>query len=68
MPERHKTLDELEEEEGRLDTEISVARKRLMLRAIDRRMGRKGSWRLFSENGKLSGFSPSRALNWLKNN
>lgn len=67
MPD-HKTLEELEEEEGHLDAEISVARKRALLAAIDKKMGQKGGWRLFSSNGKMSGFSPSRAWHWLKNN
>lgn len=67
MPE-HKTLEELEEEEGRLDTEISVARKRVILRAVDNKMGQKGGWRLFSDNGKMSGFNLSRAIHWLRNN
>lgn len=68
MGEEPKTLEELEEEGGRLDAEISVAKKRKILNAIDKRMGQKGGWRLFSDNGKLSGFSLSRARAWLKNN
>lgn len=65
---KHKTLEELEEEEGQLDAEISVARKRTILKAVDRKVGQKGGWRLFSSNGKMSGFSLSRAINWLRNN
>lgn len=68
MAKEEKTLEELDEENGRLDTEISVARKRAILKAIDRKVGQKGSWRLFSDNGKMSGFSLSRAINWLRNN
>ena len=68
MTEKHKTLEELEEEEGLLDAEISVAKKRKILNAIDNRMGQKGGWGLFSSNGKLSGFSFSRAKAWLKKN
>lgn len=67
MP-KHKTLEQLEEEEGQLDAEISVGKKRKVLEAIDQRMGEKGAWRRFSTNGKLSGFSLSRAYHWLKNN
>lgn len=67
MPE-HKTLEELEDEDSRLDTEVSIAKKRALLNAIDKRMGVKGGWKLFSDNGKLSGFSPARAWHWLKNN
>jgi len=66
--EEHKTLEELEEEEGHLDAEISVAKKRRILNAIDSRMGQKGGWRLFSDNGKMSGFNLRRAINWLKSN
>lgn len=65
---KYKTLEELEEEEGQLDAEISVARKRAILAAVDRKMGQKGGWRLFSDNGKMSGFSLRRAITWLKNN
>lgn len=66
MPD-HKSLEELEEENGELEAEISVAKKRAILRAIDKRMGEKGGWRRFSDNGKMSGFSLSRALHWLRN-
>ena len=65
---KHQTLEELEEEEGQLDVEISVAKKRAILVAIDNRMGQKGGWRLFSSNGKMSGFSLSRAIAWLRKN
>jgi len=68
MAKEPKTLEELEEENTQLDTEISVAKKRKVLMAIDRRMGQKGGWRLFSDNGRMSGFSLTRALTWLKNN
>jgi len=68
MPEKHKTMEELEEEDGLLDAEISVAKKRAVLAAIDKKTGTKGGWRLFSSNGKMSGFSLSRAIAWLKKN
>jgi len=61
-----KTLSELQEEDEKLDTELSVARKRAMLKAIDAKMGQKGSWRLFSDNGKLSGINWTRIKNRLK--
>jgi len=67
MP-KQKTFEELEEEGGLLDAEISVARKRAVLAAIDKKTGQKGGWRLFSSNGKMSGFSLSRAMAWLRNN
>ena len=67
MP-KPKTLEELEEEEGQLDAEISVAKKHKILAAIDNRLGEKGGWRRFSTNGKMSGFSLSRAIAWLKAN
>tara|TARA_Y100000310_G_scaffold164294_1_gene164125 strand:+ start:6719 stop:6925 length:207 start_codon:yes stop_codon:yes gene_type:complete len=68
MKKEPKTLEELQEEEGRLDVEISVTRKRAMLNTIDKKAGQKGYWRLFSDNGKLSGLNLRRALNWLRNN
>ena len=64
MPE-HKSLEELEEEDGKLDVEISVARKRAMIKAIEQREG-KGSWRLFSSNGRLSGLNWTRLKNRLQ--
>ncbi len=62
---RHKTLADLEEEEEQLDTEISVAKKRAMLREVDSRMG-KGGWRKFSDNGKKSGINWARVWAWLR--
>lgn len=62
----NKTLAELQEEDERLDTEVSVARKRAMIKAIDAKMGQKGSWRLFSDNGRLSGLNWDRIKNRLR--
>jgi len=61
----HKSLEELEEEDGKLDVEVSVARKRAMIKALEKREG-KGSWRLFSTNGKLSGLNWTRIRNRLR--
>ena len=67
MFKRHKTLAELQEEDEYLDTEVSVTRKKAMIKALNARMG-KGSWRLFSDNGKKSGLNWGRIKNWLKSN
>lgn len=62
-----KSLAELQEEDERLDTELSVAKKKALIKQLESKMG-KGSWRLFSDNGKMSGLSWDRIKNWLKNN
>jgi len=67
MPE-HKSLEELEEEDGKLDVEISVARKKAMLKAVDAKMGQKGGWRILSSNGRLRGLNWDRVRNWLRTN
>lgn len=61
----NKSLADLQEEDEMLESEISVARKRAMLKELDRRGGR-GFWRKFSDNEKLSGMNWRRALNWLR--
>ena len=62
---RTRTLDELEEEDERLDTEVSVARKRAMIKQLNMQAG-KGSWRMFSDNGKVSGIDWQRVKTWLR--
>lgn len=64
---REKSLAELQEEDERLDSEISVSRKKVLLKSLDSRMG-KNSWKLFSNNGQKSGIDFHRIINWLKNN
>ena len=63
----NSTLADLQEEDERLETEISVARKRLIIKEIDNRGG-KGFWRKFSNNNKKSGMDWHRAWNWLRSN
>lgn len=60
-----KTLAESQEEDERLTTEVSIARKRAMIRELERREG-KGSWKMFSDNNKKSGINFSRVWAWLK--
>jgi len=62
---RPKTLAELQEEDERLDTEVSVARKKAMIRQAERQAG-KGSWRMFSDNGRASGINWQRMMAWLR--
>ena len=37
--ERHKTLAELQEEDEHLETEVSIARKRAVIRELNRQAG-----------------------------
>jgi len=65
MPD-HKTLEELEEENERLDSELSIKQKRALIYTIDREAGFKGAWKMFSDNGKASGINWTRILNRLR--
>lgn len=64
---KEKTLADLQDEDERLDAELSVAQKRAILNKTEAKLG-KGGWKRFSSNGKSSGFDFRRALNWLKSN
>ena len=57
--------NELEEEDERLDTEVSIAKKRAMLRELDARAG-VGSWKTFSSDGTKKGIDFKRVWHWLK--
>jgi uncharacterized lipoprotein YehR (DUF1307 family) len=59
------TLQELQEQDEYLTTEVSVKKKQAAIKALEQRMG-KGSWKIFSNNGKKSGISFDRIKNWLK--
>jgi hypothetical protein len=60
-----KTLTELEEDDDRLDTELSIAKKRAMIKQLEERGG-EGSWRAFSSNGKKSGLDWKAIWHWLR--
>ena len=62
---REKTLTEVQDEDDRLDTDVSIARKRALLAQLNARAG-KGSWKMFSNNNKKSGISWSRVWAWLR--
>lgn len=62
---RQKTLAELQDEDEQLDTTLSVARKKAMIKELERQQGR-GSWRMFSDNGKASGINWQRIRAWLR--
>ncbi len=60
------TLAELQEKDDYLTTKLSVTRKQALINELEGKAG-KGSWKLFSDNGKKSGISFSKVLAWLKN-
>ena len=60
-----QSLDDLEEEKQLLQEKRSVLEEKVAIRGLEQKLG-KGGWRLFSSNGKRSGFSVGRALAWLK--
>ena len=62
---KEKTLTELQETDERLETEVSVAKKRAMLRELEARAGA-GSWKMFSDDGTKRGVNISRVWQWLK--
>ncbi len=57
------TLSELQEEDDRLTTELSVARKKALKAELE---ARGKNIKDFSSNGKSSGISWRGVLNWLK--
>jgi len=60
-----KSLDELQEEDEQLTTEVSISKKRAIIKRLKEEYG--GNYiTAFSDNGKKSGFSWQRALEWLK--
>lgn len=60
-----KSLDELEEEEAVVTKKRQILEQKVAIKALNERLG-SGGWKAFSSNGKLSGFSPRRAMDWLK--
>ena len=60
-----KSLDELQEQDEHLTTEVSIAEKRALIRKMNQEYGQ-NAVRDFSDNGKASGFNVSRAIQWLK--
>ncbi len=58
-----KSLDELKEEDERLEAEVSVAKKRAILKELK---NRGQDWRHLSDNGKQDRSFWTRAVQWLK--
>ena len=63
--EHKKSLDELQEEDEQLTSEVSIAEKRALIKKLKLEYGG-DAVKDFSDNGKASGFNFSRALHWLK--
>ncbi len=59
------SLSDLEEKEQFLDQKRKVKEEELAIKQLNDKLG-EGKWKLFSSNGKKSGFSLSKALAWLK--
>lgn len=60
-----KSLEELEEEIEYSKTRRELLQEQAVIKEIEGKMG-KGSWKMFSDNGKRSGFSLSKGLAWLR--
>lgn len=60
-----KSLSDLQEEDDRLTTELSVARKRALIRRLEE-VGGQGSWRMFSGDGTKRGVDFSAVKRWLR--
>lgn len=61
----HKTLEELQEEDENLSTQLSIEKKNATIRELKNKYG-SGYVKAFSDNGKSSGLDFSRIINWLK--
>lgn len=62
---RERSLSEMEEQEERLDAEISVMRKQQVLKELKQKGGT-GLWRHFSTDGTKAGINFRAVINWLK--
>lgn len=60
-----KSLTQLQEDDDRLTTEVSIAKKRALIRRLEV-VGGQGSWKMFSSDGTKKGISFDRVKNWLK--
>jgi len=61
-----KSLADMEEEEEHLKQQRRLLEEKVAIKQLKDRLGQ-GGWKLFSSNGKKSGFSLQSALAWLRN-
>ncbi len=61
-----KSLAELEEEEEYTKQQKRVLEEKVAIHELKQRLGN-GGWKMFSNNGRRSGFLLTAALNWLRN-
>ncbi len=59
-----KSLSDIEQETEVAKSKRELLEEKVAIRQLEERLG-KGGWRLFSNNGKRSGFSLSKAKQWL---
>ena len=62
---REQSLSEMEEQEERLDAEISVMRKQQILKELKQKGGT-GLWKRFSTDGTQSGINFRSVIRWLR--
>ena len=63
-PFAHKpTLEELQERNEYADQELSLAKKKALMRELEQKGG---DWHTMTDNGKKNGISFSRVINWIK--
>ncbi len=60
-----KSLADLEEETEYQKSKKELLQEKVAIKQLEERLG-KGGWKMFSDNGKRSGFSLARAWSWLK--
>lgn len=60
---RKPTLEELQSRNEYAEEELSYEKKQALMREL---RNRGGDWRLMSDNGKRSGISFTKIINWLK--
>lgn len=60
-----KSLTQLQEDDDRLTTELSIARKRALIRRLDE-VGGQGAWKMFSSDGTKRGVNFDAVKKWLR--
>jgi len=63
--EHRRSLEEMQEEDEQLTSEVSIAKKRALIRELKLKYG-SGYAKAFSDNGKASGMNFGRIVQWLK--
>jgi hypothetical protein len=61
-----KSLSDLEEEEEYSKQKHRVLEEKVAIAKLNQELKSHSAWKMFSSNGRRSGFSLAAAVNWLK--